>query len=119
MPIEIALHRWEADTRPCDFCLNLKTPRGNVFADFDELPDKGITLRRISFDGYGCCGTEGRCSKMSSADATTLINAISEKDVNKESIFGVLCRYLAENSSIIWSDALVEHQLDCPGNLVR
>jgi hypothetical protein len=113
MPIEIAVHRWETDTRPCDFSLKLETPRGTVFADFNELPDECITLRRISFDGYGCCETEGRCSKMSSADATTLINAISEKDVNKESVLDVLRRYFAENSSIIWSDALDEHQLNC------
>jgi hypothetical protein len=119
MPVEIALHQWETNTRPCDFSLRLETPRGTVFADFDELGDECVTLRRISFDGYGCCETEGRCSKMSSTDATTLINSIREEDVNEQSILDILCRYFAENSSIIWSDALDEHQLKVRGPDVR
>ncbi len=112
MPIEITLHKWETNTRPCDFSLNLETPRGMVFADFDELADECVTLRRISFDGYGCCETEGRCSALSSSDAMNLINAIRDNDVNNKSILDILRRYFAENASIIWSDALDEHQLN-------
>lgn len=71
MPIEIALHKWETNTRPCDFSLNLETPRGTVFADFDELADECVTLRRISFDGYGCCETEGRFSAIQISEICT------------------------------------------------
>ncbi len=111
MSIEIGLHYWETSTRPCDFSLNLETPRGTVIADFDVLADECVTLRRISFDGFGCCETEGRCSKMSPSDSTTLINSIREKDVNRQPVRDILCRYLAENASSIWADALDEHQL--------
>jgi hypothetical protein len=56
---------------------------------------------------------------MSSTDATTLINSIREEDVNEQSILDILCRYFAENSSIIWSDVLDEHQLKVRGPDVR
>ncbi len=119
MSIEIRLHHWETNTRPCDFSLCLDTPRGTVFADFDELADECVTLRRISFDGYGCCETEGRCSKMSSSDTTTLINSIGENEVNQQSVLDILRRYFDENASIIWSDALDEYQLRGRGPEVR
>ena len=111
MPIEIALHHWETNTRPCDFSLNLETPRGSVFADFDAESEHCVSLRRISFDGYGCCQTEGKCSKMPTGDSFALTKAIREHDVNNQSIRDILCRYFAENASIIWADALDEHQL--------
>jgi hypothetical protein len=119
MPIEITLHRWESNTRPCDFSLNIETPRGTVFADFDDLAEDGVTLRRISFDGYGCCETEGRCAALSSSEATTLLDAIRENDVNNKSILDILRRYFAENASILGSDALDEHQLNRSGPNVR
>ncbi|MFN9415023.1 MAG: hypothetical protein ACK57V_21990 [Pirellula sp.] len=49
----------------------------------------------------------------------TPINAIRENDVNNKSILDILRRYFAENASIIWSDALNEHQLNGSGPNVR
>jgi hypothetical protein len=111
MPIEIALHQWQTNTRPCDFSLYMETPHGAVFADFDVDFDQLVSLRRISFDGYGCCRTEGKCSKMPSDESVFLIKAIRENDVNNQFVFDLLCRYFSQNDSIIWSDALLEHGL--------
>jgi hypothetical protein len=111
MPIEIALHRWKTNTRPCDFSLCLSTPRGAVFADFDAESDHRVSLRRISFDGYGCYEAEGNCSKMNLDDSTTLIVAISKNDVNNHTVLDILYRYFVDNDSIIWRDALSEHRL--------
>src|SRR5262245_65111891 len=39
--------------RPCRFSLGLQDD--SVFADFDVDADGYVFLRRISFDGHGCC----------------------------------------------------------------
>jgi hypothetical protein len=111
MSIPIALHHWETNTRPCDFSLNLETPRGTVFADFEVESEHSVTLRRISFDGYGCCEPERKCSHMPYSDSLALTNAVRGNDVNNQAVLGILRRYFLENASMIWSDALVEHQL--------
>ena len=111
MLIEIALHQWQTNTRPCDFSLYMETQHGAVFADFDVDLDQFVSLRRISFDGYGCCRTEGKCSKMPSEESTFLLKAIRENDLNNQAVSDVLCRYFSQNNSIIWSDALHDHGL--------
>ena len=111
MSIEVSIHRWQTDTRPCDFSLYLETVRGAVFADFDSHGGTCVTLRRVSFDGYGCCRTENGCSKMNSDDSIVLVEAIREDDVNNDIVRGILLRYFAENSDTIWRDALEDHQL--------
>ncbi len=96
--------------------LNAQECRGR-FVSWQQ--EEGVLLRRIFFDGYGCCETEDRCAALPSSDAMTPINAIRENDVNNKSILDILRRYFAENASIIWSDALNEHQLNGSGPNVR
>lgn len=96
-------------TRPCSFCFSLQG--GSVFADFDTDDDSLISLRRISFDGYGCCRIEPSISKMSSADSRLLLDSIARGDVNTEQVADVLRRYFAAHTDVIWGDALAEHDL--------
>lgn len=96
-------------TRPCSFCFSLQG--GSVFADFDTDEADLISLRRISFDGYGCCCIEGAIAKMSSEDSRVLLDAIAQGEVGSERVQGVLQRYFRMNSGVIWGDALAEHEL--------
>ena len=95
-------------TRPCSFCLSLQG--GSVFADFDTDDTDTVSIRRISFDGYGCCHVES-ARKMSSGDSRLLLDAIARGEVESVQVQEVLRRYFQESKDVIWSDALAEHDL--------
>jgi hypothetical protein len=96
-------------TRPCSFCLCLQG--GSVFADFDTDESEIVSLRRISFDGFGCCSVDGQTTKMSSDDSRILLSAIASGQLETAPVDAALRRYFAENSNVIWDDALTEHEL--------
>lgn len=95
-------------TRPCSFCLCLQD--GSVFADFDTDDDGIISLRRISFDGYGCCKPES-VTKMSPDDSRLLLDAIASGELKTAPVEDILQRYFRKNSGVLWHDALARHDL--------
>lgn len=95
-------------TRPCSFSLRLQG--GSVFADFDSDDADTISLRRISFDGYGCCEVESM-PRMSSGDSRLLLDAIARGELESVQVEDVLRRFFRECKDVIWSDALAEHDL--------
>jgi len=96
-------------TRPCSFCLSLQG--GSVFADFDTDDSDIISLRRISFDGYGCCDAGQSITRMSSGDSRLLLDSIARGELGSVQVEETLRRYFRENKDVIWSDALAEHDL--------
>ena len=94
-------------TRPCRFCLSLQG--SSVFADFDVDAEGCAFLRRISFDGYGCCS--GDFKKMSREDSRVLIEAVERETLEDPRIDALLRRHFSENEGAIWSDALTSHGL--------
>ena len=96
-------------TRPCNFCLCLQG--GSVFADFDTDDAEIISLRRISFDGFGCCEVGQSITKMSSGDSRLLLDAIARGELGSVQVEQALRRYFRENKNVIWSDALAKHDL--------
>jgi hypothetical protein len=107
--MEISKYIWTTPSRPCRFCLCLQG--GSVFADFDIDSDGRVYLVRISFDGYGCCATEGRVAHMPLDESHTLVKLVDADDVNRDEIREILYRYFDQNQNLIWRDALVEHDL--------
>ena len=96
-------------TRPCSFCLSFR--EGSVFADFDRDGTDIVSLRRISFDGYGCCEVGESITRMSPGDSRLLLDAIARSELGSVHVEETLRRYFRENKDVIWSDALVEHDL--------
>ena len=94
--------------RPCSFCLSLQG--GSVFADFDMDDTGTVSLRRISFDGYGCCHVES-APRMTSGDSRLLLDAIARGELEGVQVEDVLRRYFRESKDVIWGDALAEHDL--------
>jgi hypothetical protein len=96
-------------TRPCSFCLSLQG--GSVFADFEIVDGDSICLRRISFDGYGCCESADPITRMTLADSRLILDAIANGTLESDQVSETLKRYFQENKGVIWSDALAEHNL--------
>ena len=96
-------------TRPCSFCLCLQG--GSVFADFDIDDANIVSLRRISFDGFGCCEPSESITKINSEASRSLLNAIASGELETLRIEDILRKYFRENADVIWSDALTEHDL--------
>jgi hypothetical protein len=84
---------------------------GSVFADFDIDSDGRIILVRISFDGYGCCVTDGRVTRLPLDESHTLVKLIDTDDIDSDEIREILYRYFNQNKNVIWRDALEEHEL--------
>ena len=95
-------------TRPCSFCLSLQG--GSVFADFDTDDADILSLRRISFDGYGCCEVEV-APRMSSADSRLLLDALGRDELDTVPVHDVLRRFFRASSDVVWRDALAQHDL--------
>ena len=96
-------------TRPCRFCLSFQG--GSVFADFDTDDAEMIFLRRISFDGFGCCNVGNSITKMPAGDSRLLLDAIARDEMGSIQVEEILRKYFRENKDVIWSDALAEHNL--------
>lgn len=107
--MEISKYVWTTGTRPCSFCLCLQG--GSVFADFNIDSDGRGYLVRISFDGYGCCTTDARVTRLPLDESHTLVKRIDTDDVDRDEIREILYRYFDQNKNVIWRDALVEHEL--------
>ncbi len=96
-------------TRPCSFCLCLQG--GSVFADFDRDAANIVSLRRISFDGFGCCEVGESIRSMNAVDSCLVLDAIARGELGSVQVEETLRRYFRENKDVIWSDALAEYDL--------
>ncbi len=93
--------------RKCVFCLSLQG--GSVFADFDLDSERNVFLRRISFDGYGCCN--GDFKKMTAGNSRLLIDAVDRDIFTDPSIEELLRSYFSDHADAIGTDALADHEL--------
>lgn len=107
--MEISNYVWTTRTRPCSFCLCLQY--GSVFADFNIESDGLVYVVRISFDGFGCCTTDGKVTRLPPDESYTLVELVKTDDVNRDEIREILYRYFDRNKNVIWRDALTEHEL--------
>ncbi len=103
MPIESRITP-AMPSRPCRLCLALQDD--SVFADFDADENGRLYLRRISFDGYGCCHSPSGIGKMSDSDTSILLG-----EPTPHQIEAVLLGYFRQNAGLLWIDALEEHGL--------
>lgn len=96
-------------SRPCRLCFGLQND--SVFADFDADGDNQLFLRRISFDGYGCCHAPDDIGRMSADDSRTLLDFTAAHEEADPKIEAILQRHFRENAAYLWADALKKHRL--------
>jgi hypothetical protein len=103
------------DTRPADYCLGCLD--GSVFIDFDNDEVGRISLKRISFDGYGCCDVKGQAIPMNEADSQAFKEIIKARIPDQSRLTTIVKRTLLNNRKFIWEDALNKYGLLQGGNL--
>jgi hypothetical protein len=97
------------ESRKADFylgCLN-----GSVFLDFNQSRENLISLRRISFDGYGCCNLEPTTNHLNHKSSRKFIELVSKDNLNQEELTILVKEIITLNMDNIWVDALEEYGL--------
>ena len=97
------------DTRQADYFLGCL--EGSVFMDFDNYEDERIRLKRISFDGYGCCNLGDQAIPMNEVDSHAF-KEITEAQLSDQSrLTTIVKKTISSNRKLIWEDALNEYGL--------
>ena len=95
-------------TRKAAYCLGCLD--GTVFMDFDITKDNLIYLKRISFDGYGCCELK-HYKTLDKKDSSEFIKEITANELNENNISSLVKKIIKLNQEYIWQDALAAFQL--------
>lgn len=94
-------------TRNADYyigCLN-----GSVFIDFDEQDLGKIVVKRISFDGYGCCNLNDLATSLNESDSKLFKNMMKTRSINQVKLTKIIKNTVFNNKHLIWEDALKEY----------
>jgi hypothetical protein len=96
-------------SRKADFYLGCLD--GCVFIDFNLTNDKLISLRRISFDGYGCCNISDTKNLLNLELSKKFVEEISKDELDQEKLTPLVKEIIKINQKHIWTDALEEYNL--------
>jgi len=97
------------DTRSADYYLGCL--EGSVFMDFDNCEDGRIRLKRISFDGYGCCDLSGQAIPMNEIDSRAFKEIIEAQLSDQSRLTIIVKKVILSNRKLIWENALTEYTL--------
>ena len=98
-----------AESRKADF--HLGCLESSVFLDFNCTTDNHIILRRISFDGYGCCNIDNNAKCLDDQLSKEFIDEIGKDNLDQEKITRIVLELIRLNRDNIWTDALEEYKL--------
>ena len=96
-------------SRPADYCLGCL--EGSGFIDFDNYENDRICLRRISFDGYGCCNLTDQPIPLNKDDSQAFKEIIETKLSNQTLLTIIIKKTILSNRKLIWEDAICEYGL--------
>ena len=84
---------------------------GSIFMDFDDCDGERIRLKRISFDGYGCCDLRDQAIPMNEVDSGAFKEIIKATLSDQSRLSTIVKKTLWGNRKLIWEDALNEYGL--------
>ena len=96
-------------SRKADFYLGCLV--GAVFLDFDCSGESQIYLRRISFDGYGCCELPEETQPLNAKGSKEFLELLKHDELDQERITLSVKRIININKENIWLDALEQYGL--------
>ena len=97
------------DTRPADYYLGCL--EGSVFMDFDDYEGELIRLKRISFDGYGCCDLIDQAIPMNVIDSRNFKEMLEGQLLDQSRLAMIVKKTILNNRKLIWEEALTEYGL--------
>ncbi|MFN7116236.1 MAG: hypothetical protein ACK4TA_05515 [Saprospiraceae bacterium] len=97
------------ETRKADYYLGCLD--GSVFIDFNRSEDNRIYLRRISFDGYGCCNLDKDSNFLNNLDSKKFIEELEKQELDQAIITSLVKIAIKINKEHIWTDAIEEYGL--------
>lgn len=110
MPNEIEFFTTDMPTtRPADYYLGCCD--GSVYMDFVNCGQEQIRLKRISFDGYGCCDLNDEAIPLSQHDSQNFKEIIAANLSDQTRLASIVRKTILENRKLIWKDALLEYTL--------
>ena len=95
-------------SRPADYCIGCFD--GSVFIDFDKYENGRVQLKRISFDGYGCCELK-KAIPMNEIDSNAFKKIMKTQLVDQLMLTEIVNRTIFNNKEFIWQDALTKYDL--------
>jgi hypothetical protein len=84
---------------------------GCVFIDFVLTQDNCVCLKRISFDGYGCCNLDNNVIPMNIEESQLFTDTFKKDDLNQEIMTKLIIGTIEINKEKIWQDALKNYGL--------
>jgi hypothetical protein len=96
-------------TRKADYHLGCLD--GSVFIDLNLSEDNRIYLRRISFDGYGCCNLDDVVNSLSYEDSLRFIEEFKKENLDDRVMTSLVKELIKINKDHIWTDAIEEYGL--------
>lgn len=96
-------------SRPADYCLGYFDDA--VFLDFDIYHKHKIRLKRISFDGYGCCTLGSSSIPLNDKDSRFFKDIIESGIQDQKALMKIVKKIITLNKDLIWQDALRDYHL--------
>ncbi len=96
-------------SRPADYYLGYQD--GCVFIDFDNYDKERVCLKRISFDGYGCCDLGDKSTPLTIEDSLTFKNILNNEIKDQNILLSIIKKALDLNKTYVWQDAINEYGL--------
>ena len=94
------------DSRPADYYLGCHD--GSVYLDFNKFGNL-ICLRRISFDGYGCCNVDESAIPLNEEDSNLFKKILESKFIDQNKLAEIIKKTIKDNLGLLWADALEEY----------
>lgn len=85
---------------------------GCVFLDFNNHDNDRICLKRISFDGYGCCELGDQANPLDYNDSQIFKTLYKTNLKDQNLLLKIIKKSIAHNRQEIWTDALEEYNLN-------
>ncbi len=96
-------------SRPADYYLGYLD--GCVFLDFNNVGQNRICLKRISFDGFGCCELTEKAIALDSTDSNVFRDIVQDEVKDQNTLRTIVTRAIVLNKDLIWAAALKHYDL--------
>ncbi len=96
-------------SRPADYYLGYMD--GCIFLDFDNVEQNKVCLKRISFDGYGCCELAEGVIPLDQNDSKVFRDIVQDEIGYQDILRTIVTKTIGLNKELIWVDALEYYQL--------